>query len=52
MINPRLQLLATSYGVKIWRVDGKYIRDNLDIEFTDGSEHYASPYIHQDKNWD
>ena len=51
MINPRLTKLASSYGTAIWRVDGKEIRDRLDIEFTNGSEHYASPYIPHDEIW-
>jgi hypothetical protein len=51
MINPRLELLASSYGTAIWRVDGKEIRDRLDIEFTNGSEHYASPYIPHNEIW-
>lgn len=38
-------------GFKIYGVDGKYIRDNIDISFTMGSHGYENTYIPKDEIW-
>ena len=46
-----LQQLAKWVGLSVWRVDGQRIRNTLDIEFTNGSHHFESPYIPRDELW-
>lgn len=38
-------------GFKVWIVDGKYIRDNLDEEFTNYGQHYRFKFIPEDEFW-
>ncbi|MCX6750419.1 MAG: hypothetical protein NTZ83_03100, partial [Candidatus Pacearchaeota archaeon] len=38
-------------GFKIWIVDGKYIRDNIDEEFTNYGQHYSFNFIPKDEFW-
>ncbi len=35
----------------MWRVDGHWVRDHLDIEFTNGAHHLMAAYIPQDEIW-
>ena len=51
MINPRLHLLTEVGNVEVWRVDGRMIRDKLDIEFTVAEHHYSSPYVPEREIW-
>ncbi len=37
--------------MKIWIVDGSYIRGNIDEEFTNFGQHYRYPYIPIDELW-
>jgi hypothetical protein len=38
-------------GFKVWIVDGKYIRDNLDEEFTNYGQHYLFKFIPENEFW-
>ncbi|NCO18342.1 hypothetical protein COT60_00165 [Candidatus Pacearchaeota archaeon CG09_land_8_20_14_0_10_30_9] len=38
-------------NLKIWVVNGNYIRNNLDVEFTNCGEHYVFPFIPKDELW-
>lgn len=37
--------------LKVWLVDGKYIRDNIDEEFNNLGHHYNFSYIPKDELW-
>jgi len=51
MKNPYIKQLKTSSGFNIWIVDGKYIRDNVDEEFTNFGQHYKFNYIPENEFW-
>src|SRR3989344_4079706 len=38
-------------GFKVWEVDGKYVRDNLDREFTNFGQHYRFKFIPKNEFW-
>jgi hypothetical protein len=38
-------------GFKVWIVNGKYIRDNLDEEFTNCGQHYNFKFIPKNEFW-
>ncbi len=38
-------------GFKVWIVDGKYIRDNIEEEFTNYGQHYQFRFIPHDEFW-
>jgi hypothetical protein len=38
-------------GFKVWIVDGKYIRDNVEEEFTNYAQHYQFRFIPKDEFW-
>jgi hypothetical protein len=38
-------------GFKVWIVDGKYIRDNVEEEFTNYAQHYNFRFIPYDEFW-
>lgn len=38
-------------GFKVWIVDGKYIRDNVEEEFTNYGQHYQFKFIPEDEFW-
>jgi hypothetical protein len=38
-------------GFKVWIVDGKYIRDNFDEEFTNYGQHYNFKFIPKNEFW-
>jgi hypothetical protein len=37
--------------LKIWVVDGKYVRGHVDEEFTNFGQHYRFPFIPEDELW-
>ncbi len=37
--------------LKVWVVDGAYIRGHIDEEFTNYGQHYRFPYIPKDELW-
>src|SRR5215813_9804823 len=47
----RLRLLGREGGLAVWRVDGKRIRDGLDVEFTNGHNHLTRSYVPEDEIW-
>jgi hypothetical protein len=38
-------------GTTIYEVDGEYIRDNIDIEFTEGGHSFVYEWIPEDEIW-
>jgi hypothetical protein len=38
-------------GFKVWIVDGKYIRDNIEEEFTNYAQHYRFKFIPENEFW-
>jgi len=45
MREPYLTYLETRGNVRVWLVDGTYIRDHLEEEFTDCGEHFHFPHL-------
>lgn len=37
--------------LEVWLVDGKYVRDNLDIDFTQGGHHLRYNFIPDNEIW-
>jgi hypothetical protein len=52
-ITPRVhrKLLDRADGVDIWRVDGHRVRDEIDVEFTNGHHHFTRRYIPPHEIW-
>jgi hypothetical protein len=46
-----LKQLDRMDGIDVWRVDGHRIRDQLDVEFTNGHHHFSRPYIPVGEIW-
>lgn len=38
-------------GVEVWQVNGHWIRDRIDVEFTNGHHHYTRSYVPEDEIW-
>lgn len=51
MEKPYLKKLQTIEDFEIWEVDGKYIRDNIDREFTNFGQHFRFPFIPTHQFW-
>jgi len=51
MEKPYIEKIDTRGDIDIWLVDGKYIRDNMDPEFTNFSHHYIFSFIPQNEFW-
>lgn len=51
MKKPYVSRLGEISGFKIMIVDGKYIRDNMDIGFTNFGQHLRYAYIPKDEFW-
>jgi hypothetical protein len=56
MIHKRIEKADKKYwksleGVKIWIVNGKKVRDTLDIDFTEGGHGYVYGFIPHDEVW-
>jgi hypothetical protein len=47
----RRKLLARRDGLAIWRVDGHAIRDQLDVDFTNGHHHLTRRYVPAGEVW-
>ncbi len=45
------KLLERREGVEIWRVDGHRIRDEVDVEFTNGHHHLTRAYVPPGEIW-
>jgi hypothetical protein len=46
-----LKLLGHEDRLAVWRVDGKAIRDRLDVEFTNGCHHLTRSYVPENEIW-
>lgn len=44
-------IIKKEKGITIWLVDGKYIRDNIDINFTNFGQHYKYNFIPSNEFW-
>ncbi|MDP3966388.1 MAG: hypothetical protein Q8Q04_02565 [archaeon] len=51
MKKPYEKLLGKIGNLKIWTVNGKYVRDNLNEEFTTCGEHYVFPFVPKNELW-
>jgi hypothetical protein len=48
---PYRRLLARTEGVEIWRVDGRRVRDELDVDFTNGAHGFVRRYVPKNEIW-
>ncbi len=48
---PYLEKIGQRGEITVWAVDGSYVRDNIDKEFTDYGHHYTYPYIPLREFW-
>jgi hypothetical protein len=48
---PYLAALGRFGEVSGWLVDGEWIRNRLDIDFTNGAHHFVRPYVPKDEVW-
>ena len=48
---PYVEQVEERGDLKIWVVDGTYIRGNIDEEFTNYGQHYRFPYIPENELW-
>lgn len=51
MRKPYLNFYKEVNGFKVWIVDGKYVRDEIDEEFTNFGQHYLFNFIPEDEFW-
>lgn len=51
MEKPYIKRLTNVSGFTAWIVDGKYIRDNLDIDFVNYGQHYRYNFIPENELW-
>jgi hypothetical protein len=47
----RKRLIGQEGGVAVWRVDGWRVRDQVDVDFTNGHHHFTRPYVPVDEIW-
>lgn len=50
-VSPYLHYVGSRHGVKIWIVDGAYIRKNIDEEFSNFGHHFSIREIPIDEIW-
>lgn len=48
---PYLEKIDERGNLKVWVVDGSYIRSHIDEEFTNFGQHYSFSYIPKDELW-
>jgi hypothetical protein len=48
---PYLEKIDERGKLKVWIVDGSYIRGHIDEEFTNFGQHYSFPYIPENELW-
>lgn len=51
MKKPYIKKYCEIKGFKVWIVDGKYIRDNIDVEFTNFGQHHRFKFIPKNEFW-
>jgi hypothetical protein len=49
--SPYRRLLTQVDGVDVWRVDGRRVRDEIDVEFTNGAHAYVRSYVPEHEVW-
>jgi hypothetical protein len=48
---PRIAMLEERGSLRIWVVDGSYVRGHIDEEFTNFGQHFRFPYIPENELW-
>lgn len=48
---PYLRKIETIEDFEVWEIDGKYIRDNIDVEFTNFGQHFRFKFIPVSEFW-
>jgi hypothetical protein len=48
---PRVRILKRLPDVNVWLVDGKYVRDNIDLDFTEGGNGCRFEFIPDSEIW-
>ncbi len=48
---PRIKLVEERGNLKVWIVDGSYIRGHIDEEFTNFGQHFRFPFIPENELW-
>lgn len=51
MKKPYVKKIKTIKGITVWLVDGQYIRNNINIEFTNYSQNYQFDFIPKNEFW-
>ena len=51
MLKPHIKKLGTVNEFNVWLVDGEYIRNNVDEEFTNFGQHYHYKFIPENEFW-
>ena len=51
MKKPYIKKISEVSGITVWRVDGFYIRQNIDINFNNFGQHYRFNYIPRNEFW-
>ncbi len=51
MKKPYIKKIGEVSGIAVWRIDGWYIRQHIDINFNNFGQHYRFKYIPQDEFW-
>lgn len=51
MRKPYIKKLRKIGGVSVWLVDGGWVRENLDVDFTEGGNGYVKSYIPKSQAW-
>ena len=49
--SPYLRCLDRVEGAWVWQVNGHWVRDQLDVEFTNGHHHFTRRYVPRDEIW-
>ncbi len=51
MKKPYIKKFVEISHFKVWIVDGKYVRDNIDEEFNNYGQHYQFKFIPEKEFW-
>jgi hypothetical protein len=51
MRKPYIKKIAKRGNINVWLIDGKYVRENLNHEFTNFGQHYIFKFIPQNEFW-
>lgn len=51
MKKPYIKKFSEISGFTVWLVDGKYVRDNMNVDFTNYGQHYLFDFIPEDEFW-